>query len=139
MSETLRLACSFLGRDVAVVVDRPLGSMHPEHGFRYELNYGYVPGTLAADREELDAYLVGIDTPVEHGTGLCTAVINRFHEEDDKLVVETDGAARSDAELISLTAFQERAGGFRILRSDPHGSPSGTHPISLPRGLRAAE
>ena len=40
-------------RSVTVIVDRPLGSTHPAHpGLVYPVNYGYVPGVIAADGEE---------------------------------------------------------------------------------------
>ncbi len=40
----------WLGRQVRLVIDRPLGTVHPRHeDIRYPVNYGYVPGTLAAD------------------------------------------------------------------------------------------
>ena len=38
-------------------MDRPLGSRHPDWDFHYPVNYGYVPGVLASDGEELDAYV----------------------------------------------------------------------------------
>lgn len=47
-------ARDFLGQEVEVVVDRPLGSKHPKHGFAYEANYGYIPGTKSPDGEELE-------------------------------------------------------------------------------------
>jgi len=49
-------AKDFLGKEVKVIMDRPLGSKHPKHGFEYEANYGYVPNTISPDGEELDAY-----------------------------------------------------------------------------------
>lgn len=36
---------TFIGQKVNVIVDRPLGSKHPKHGFTYEVNYGYIPNT----------------------------------------------------------------------------------------------
>ena len=36
------LYTQYLGKDVKVVMDRPLGSKHPKHGFKYEVNYGFV-------------------------------------------------------------------------------------------------
>jgi inorganic pyrophosphatase len=50
---------------VEVIMDRPLGCNHPKHGFRYEVNYGYVPNTLAPDGEEIDVYVLGVDKPLE--------------------------------------------------------------------------
>jgi inorganic pyrophosphatase len=49
----------FLGKTVRAKIDRPLGSRHPEQGFLYLLNYGYIPETLAPDGEALDAYILG--------------------------------------------------------------------------------
>jgi inorganic pyrophosphatase len=40
-SDSLKLARRFLGTEVAVTIDRPLGSKHPKHGFSYEVNYGF--------------------------------------------------------------------------------------------------
>ena len=34
----------FLGQKVNVIIDRPLGSKHPKHGFVYEANYGFIEG-----------------------------------------------------------------------------------------------
>ncbi len=53
-----------LGKIVTVTVDRPLGSYHPDYpDLYYPVNYGYIEGTLSADDEEIDAYVLGIDTP----------------------------------------------------------------------------
>lgn len=39
-----------IGRIVKVIVDRPIGSVHPKHkDLIYPLNYGYVDGILAGD------------------------------------------------------------------------------------------
>ena len=51
-----------LGKMVKVIVDRPLGSYHPEHkDMYYPVNYGYIEGILAGDGEEQDAYILVID------------------------------------------------------------------------------
>ena len=55
---------------VKVIVDRPMGSRHPEHGFIYPVNYGYVPGTFAEDGEEIDAYVLGEFEPLDSYDGL---------------------------------------------------------------------
>lgn len=44
----------YLGKDVFVKIDRPLGTRHPKHGFMYMVNYGYIPNTISGDGEELD-------------------------------------------------------------------------------------
>lgn len=51
-----------LGKIVTVTVDRPLGSCHPEHpDLYYPINYGFIEGTIAADGEEEDAYILGVN------------------------------------------------------------------------------
>jgi inorganic pyrophosphatase len=59
-----------IGTVVKVVVDRPLGSYHPEHkDMFYPINYGHVEGIIAPDGEEQDAYIIGVNTPVKEFTG----------------------------------------------------------------------
>jgi inorganic pyrophosphatase len=106
----------FLGARVKIKIDRPIGSAHPDWGFIYPLNYGYLPGVSAPDGEELDAYLLGVFEPVAEYTGLCLAIVHRFDDPDDKLVVVPDGAAYSDDQIRALTEFQERFFQSEIIR-----------------------
>ena len=99
---------TFIGQKVNVIVDRPLGSKHPNHGFAYEVNYGYIPNTKSADGEELDAYVLGVDTPLTEAKGVCIAVIRRTDDDDDKLIVTQNGKDFSDSEIEKLTEFQEK-------------------------------
>lgn len=99
---------TFLNQTAHVKVDRPLGSRHPQHGFIYPVNYGYVPGTLAPDGEPIDAYVLGIFDPVEEFTGRCMAVVHRLDDDDDKLIVVPDGQHYSDEQIQALVEFQER-------------------------------
>lgn len=99
---------TFIGQKVNVVIDRPIGSKHPKHGFAYEVNYGYIPNTKFADGEELDAYVLGVDTPLTEAKGVCIAVIRRTDDDDDKLIISPDGKDFSDSEIEKLTKFQEK-------------------------------
>lgn len=85
----------------------PLGSLHPEYGFRYELNYGYVPGYIAPDDEGLDAYVVGTDEVLAECEGVVVAVIRRYDDIEDKLVVVVDDNQWSVEEITEAVAFQE--------------------------------
>ncbi len=98
----------FIGKTLDVVIDRPLGTRHPKHNFTYKVNYGYVPGTMSADGEEVDVYLLGLDKPVKSGRGKCIAVIHRTDDDDDKLVVSALGQNFTDEEIEKLTEFQEK-------------------------------
>jgi len=99
---------NFLGQTLAIRIDRPIGSRHPEHGFFYPVNYGYLPGTTAADGEELDAYLLGVFESAAEYTGVCIAVIHRLDDNDDKLVVAPKGKTYTPEQIRALTEFQER-------------------------------
>ena len=112
-------ATEYLGKAVAVTVDRPLGSRHPEYGFVYDPNYGYVPGTLMPDGEALDAYVLGVQEPLETFSGICIAVIRRIGDPDDKLVLAPAGKDFADAQVRALTAFQEQFFSSTIIRETP--------------------
>lgn len=98
----------YLGEKVKVKMDRPLGSKHPKHGFVYKVNYGYIPGTKAPDGEELDAYYLGIDKPVDEAEGVCIGYIHRRDDEDDKLIVVPEGVEMSDEQILDQVEFQEQ-------------------------------
>ena len=98
----------YLGKIVKVVMDRPLGSVHPKHGFVYEVNYGYIPNTISGDGEELDAYVLGEHKPLEEFEGKVIAIIHRTNDDDDKLVVVKDGKNYTDEQIEALTEFQEQ-------------------------------
>lgn len=110
-------AIQFIGKEVDVKIDRPINSRHPDHGFLYEINYGFVPGTIAPDGEEIDAYLLMVGKPVESYKGKCIAVIHRLEEDDDKLVVVPfDSIDISDDGISELINFQEKFFTIEIIR-----------------------
>lgn len=93
-----------------------MGSRHPRHGFLYPLNYGYVPGVMSPDGEELDAYVLGVFEPLDEFEGRCLAVIRRSDDDDDKLVLAPEGRAFTDEQILALTEFQERFFQPHVLR-----------------------
>lgn len=98
----------FLGTVLSIKIDRPLGSTHPQHGFIYPVNYGYVAGVTAPDGEDLDAYVLGVFEPLEVFTGRCIAVIHRLDDDDDKLVLAPEGKRYTVEQISALIEFQER-------------------------------
>lgn len=99
---------NYLGQTVSVVMDRPLGSKHPKHGFIYPVNYGYIPNTISGDGEELDAYVLSVQEPINKFTGKCIAIIHRTDDNDDKLIVVPEGMDFSNEEIEKEVAFQEK-------------------------------
>lgn len=99
----------YIGKEVEIKIDRPLHSKHPKYGFVYETNYGFVPGTKAPDGDEIDAYVLGLDEPVETFRGKCIAIIHRLNDVDDKLVVIPNSMENmSDEDIRKATHFQEQ-------------------------------
>lgn len=98
---------ALIGKEVEVVMDRPLGSKHPKWGFIYPLNYGYIPNTISGDGEELDAYVLGEHKPLEKFVGVVKAVIHRTNDDDDKLVVTSRDKYYNREQIFALTEFQE--------------------------------
>lgn len=98
-----------IGRIVTVTIDRPLGSCHPKHpDIYYSVNYGYIEGIIAPDGEEQDAYILGVDIPLQTFTGEVIAVIHRKDDVENKWVVAPEGMTFSQEEIEELTRFQER-------------------------------
>lgn len=98
-----------IGKIVKVIVDRPLGTYHPKHSdLYYSVNYGYIPGILASDGEEQDAYILGVDAPVNEFVGKVIAVIHRTNDVEDKWIVVPENASFSKKEIMEKVAFQEQ-------------------------------
>ncbi|HSX25251.1 MAG TPA: inorganic pyrophosphatase [Candidatus Andersenbacteria bacterium] len=107
-SKSLEIARQFLGKEVEIIFDRPFGSRHPVFGFIYEVNYGYVKGVKSPDGENLDVYFLGSNEPLEKGYGIVKAIIHRFDDDDDKLVVMPKDLEISDEEIEKAVHFQEK-------------------------------
>ena len=98
-----------LGKIVKVTVDRPMGTYHPKHkDIYYTINYGYIEGIMASDGEEQDAYLLGLDEPVEEYTGIIIAIIHRYDDVEEKWVVAPNGMMFTKEEIKEKVYFQEQ-------------------------------
>lgn len=116
-TKSFSLAKDYLGKIVEVTIDRPLGSTHPKWNFEYLVNYGFIEGIMAPDGEELDAYVLKIDKPVDKFTGKVVAIIHRTDNDDDKLVVIPETESISDEEIEKSVEFQEKWFKHQIIRS----------------------
>lgn len=98
-----------IGDIVTVTVDRPLGSCHPEHkDICYPINYGYIEGMIAPDGEEQDVYILGVNEVVKRFTGKVIAIIHRFDDAEEKLVVCPETMMFSKDEIMDAVRFQEQ-------------------------------
>lgn len=98
-----------IGEIVRVIVDRPLGSYHPVHkDLYYPINYGYIEGVFAFDREEQDAYILGVNEPIKEFTGVVIAIVVRRDDVESKYVVAPVGVNFSRKEITNMVWFQEQ-------------------------------
>ena len=105
-----------IGRRVTVTVDRPLGSVHPEHAdMVYSVNYGFVDGIVGGDGEWQDAYILGVHEPLSTFTGVVIAVIVREDDVETKWVVAPEGVDFSQKQITDAVHFQEKYFRARIL------------------------
>ena len=110
-------ARQYIGKIVKINIDRPLGSKHPKYDFYYSLNYGFIENTKAPDGEEIDAYVLGVNEPIDYFTGKCVAVIHRLNDDDVKLVVVApDTESITDEQIRQAVNFQERFFKSEIMR-----------------------
>lgn len=108
-----------LGQIVTVTVDRPLGSYHPQHiDMCYPINYGYIEGVIAPDGEEQDAYILGVNIPLKEFTGKIIAIIHRFNDVEDKLVVCPEEMVFTKEEISEKVHFQEQFFDHEIITDD---------------------
>ena len=106
---------NLIGSVVTVYIDRPLGSIHPKHhDILYKVNYGYIKEIIALDGKYQDAYLIGIDTPVDKYQGKVCAIVERNNDVEDKLIVVTNNKEYSIEELKELINFQEQYFDYQI-------------------------
>lgn len=101
--------CKTIGSIVKVIVDRPLGTSHPEYkDLYYPINYGYVSGVMALDGEEQDAYILGVDKPIKEFIGKVIAIIHRIDDVEDKWVVAPEDVSFTKDEIMQQIEFQEQ-------------------------------
>lgn len=110
MNEGIAEPMDYLGRSVHMIVDRPKGSVHPEHpDMTYGVNYGYIAnGIVMPDGEKIDAYLLGTDKPVSEFTGTVAAVLHRRDDNDAKLIVVPNGTTVTREDILHATHFCEQ-------------------------------
>lgn len=97
---------SCMGRQVHIIVDRPVGYDH--HGLIYPVNYGYLPGILAGDGEEQDVYILGVSRPLAEFDGIVIGAALRRNDVEDKLIAAPAGMTFTPEEMALAIHFQEQ-------------------------------
>lgn len=101
---------SFLGKNIHIKIDRPIGFVHrkEKYSLTYPINYGYIPGVLGGDGEELDVYLLRVGEPVEEADCRVIGIVHRKNDVEDKLIAAPDGVSFDVDEMRKAVDFQEK-------------------------------
>ena len=67
-----------------------------------------IPGILAGDGEDQDAYILGVDEPLDVFDGMVIAVLHRKDDVEEKWVVAPEGVSFSDEEILEKVHFTEQ-------------------------------
>lgn len=108
-----KLIQELMGKEVHVVVDRPIGYQHGD--IVYPINYGYIPGIIAGDGEEQDAYILGVNEPIAEFDGQVIAAIRRKNDCEDKIVVAPVGSVYHQGQIADVVHFQEQYFDTRVI------------------------
>ena len=109
---TLRKALvkSYLGKTVDIIIDRPIGYVHKKENYSltYPINYGYIPGVIGGDGEELDVYLLGVNEPVTEYKAKIIGIAHREDDVEDKLIAAPVELNFTKEEIEQVIYFQEQ-------------------------------
>ena len=108
--ERKALVKSYLGKTVDIKIDRPIGYVHKKENYCliYPINYGYIPGVLGGDGEELDVYLLGVDKPVTEYRAKIIGIAHRENDVEDKLIASPIDKVFYQNEIAEAIHFQEQ-------------------------------
>ena len=105
-----------IGKKITVTIDRPIGYNHND--VIYPINYGYYEKLTALDGEFQDAYILGVDEPISSFEGTVVAIIHRFNDVEDKLVVTKNRTKNSiKEEIIKNVEFREKYYDYEIIET----------------------
>ena len=97
-----------LGKKVEVIVDREYGSFHPHlPDVTYELNFGYI-NDHNQDGEFQDAWIVGVDYPLEKFTGIVIGIVYHKDDEKSRWLVAPVGYEINHEDIINQIGFEEQ-------------------------------
>ena len=108
--ERKALVKSYLGKTIEIKIDRPIGYVHKKENYSltYPINYGYLPGVIGGDGEELDVYLLGVNEPVTEYKAKIIGIAHRENDVEDKLVAAPVGFNFTKEEIERAILFQEQ-------------------------------
>lgn len=101
---------NMIGKKVTVIVDRAYGSYHPTlQDMICPYNFGYIKqDTNLEDSELQDAYVVGVEEPLDEFTGYVVGIIYHGNEATSRWIVAPAGYVVNHEKLIQLLGQEEQ-------------------------------
>lgn len=98
----------YIGKEYEVIIDRPIG--HKHNGIVYLVNYGFIPGTIGGDREEVDVYVLGEFLPIDKIKCRIIGFVERINDNENKLIaISSNYHKKYDKKQIeALLEFSEK-------------------------------
>ena len=108
--ERKALVKSYLGETIGIKIDHPIGYVHKKENYNltYPINYGYIPGVIGGDGEELDVYLLGVNEPVTEYKAKIIGIAHREDDVEDKLIAAPVELNFTKEEIEQVIYFQEQ-------------------------------
>ncbi|MNT24200.1 hypothetical protein D3C72_1596630 [compost metagenome] len=106
----LEKATSYELIDQTVRIEIPKSVMKKDKniGTSFPINFGVIPDVLDGDGKKLECYIVGTENIKNEFTGKCIAVLHKFDNTEDKLIVTQSDKNFSDNEIREILKFQEK-------------------------------
>lgn len=103
-----------LGKYARVKVTRPMYSKHPEYGFEYKLNYGFIEGVTDINGNKQGAYIMGIDHPIKEFDGRIIAIIKRNNMKGVEWIVASKNKKYIVNDICGAIDFAEGYYGYTL-------------------------
>lgn len=99
----------FLGEEVKVQINKPINSKHSRYDFNYALNYGCIEVDAKINKTtEIGVYIIGESNPIKEFTGIVKAVIVRYNDDKNNLIVAPKNYKINREEIKKAISFQEK-------------------------------
>ena len=109
------LANAWLGKQVKVQIDQPMGKFHPYlEDAIYQVPMGYVYEAETME-EPINAYVIGVGEMVDSFSGVVVAVIYHEYSDEATLVVGRIGEEVQQDKILKDIAFREQYFSSRIV------------------------
>lgn len=104
-----------IGKEVVVYVDKPIGYQEENNG-TYSINCGYLKQYLNHLEEKQEAYVLGVNKPVNTFKGKVIGIVNRKDDNRDILLIAPKNSKMKTSDINKSIYFKEKNYNHKIIR-----------------------